>query len=282
MVEDGLMDLLGGPAADLSAAVQENLEQADDAHIMDFDSRISDRADGDGQREALQQREVDMDVEPLRLEAGEAAGDGLKRLADGIEMVQSFPQTEIGEVVGAQFVAQEGGELFVLLEEGVLEVGAEDMMAMLDLIDDGGELAAHPAVKAAAEDRGDLVGGQPPQAEFAAALEQFVDGKVALEDEVAAVLDLGDGVEARQVELLAFLGGELRSQDEGPVVEPLADDVRAQPVGGGLQCGHIIHGQEGVVVLAEADLRAVQLLLDEAVAIEVISGLEGEERGHHA
>jgi hypothetical protein len=32
-----------------------------------------------------------VDVEPLRLEASEAAGDGLKRLADLIEMVQSFP-----------------------------------------------------------------------------------------------------------------------------------------------------------------------------------------------
>ena len=37
--EDGLVDLLGGPTADVSAAVQESLEQADDAHIVDFDSR---------------------------------------------------------------------------------------------------------------------------------------------------------------------------------------------------------------------------------------------------
>jgi hypothetical protein len=51
--EDGLVDLLGGPTADVSAAVQESLEQADDAHIVDFDSRISDRADGDGERDAL-------------------------------------------------------------------------------------------------------------------------------------------------------------------------------------------------------------------------------------
>ena len=102
--------------------------------LVDFDSGIADRADGDGQGDALQQREVDVDVEPLRLEAGETAGDGLERLADRIEMVQSLPQTEVGEVVGAQFVAQEGRELFVLLEEGVLEVGAEDMMAMLDLV----------------------------------------------------------------------------------------------------------------------------------------------------
>jgi hypothetical protein len=48
---------------------------------------------------------------------------------------------------------------FVLLEERVFAVGAEDVMAVLDAIDDGGELAAHPAVQPRAEDLGDLVGG---------------------------------------------------------------------------------------------------------------------------
>ncbi len=131
-----------------------------------------------------------------------------------------------------------------------------------------------------AEDRGNLVGGEPPQAEFAAALEQLVDGQVALEDEVAAVLDLRDGIEARQVDLLSLLGGELRPQQEGPVVEPFADDWRTQSVGSGLQRSDIVDRQECIVVLAEADLCAVELLLDEAVTIEVVSRLEGEERGH--
>ena len=72
------------------------------------DSGIADRADGDWKAEALQQREVDVDVEPLRLVAGETAGDGLECVADRIQMVQSFAQTEVVEVVGAQFVAQEG------------------------------------------------------------------------------------------------------------------------------------------------------------------------------
>jgi hypothetical protein len=49
------------------------------------------------------------------------------------------------------------------------------MMAMLDAIDDGGQLAAHPAVQASTEDLGDLVAGQPPQAEFAAAFTGFID-----------------------------------------------------------------------------------------------------------
>ena len=94
-------------------------------------------------------------------------------------MVQSLLEVEIGKGVGNQLVAQQGGELFVLLQEGVLEVGAEDMMAVLDAIDDCGELAVHSTVDAHAEDLGDLVGRQPPQTELAAAFEQLVDGKVA-------------------------------------------------------------------------------------------------------
>jgi hypothetical protein len=43
-----------------------------------------------------------------------------------------------------------------------------------------------------AEDLGNLVSCQPPEAEFTASFEQLVDGEVALEDEVAAIFDLGN------------------------------------------------------------------------------------------
>ena len=154
-----MVDLFGGPSADVSATVQEDFEETDDARIVDLDAGVANRADGDWDGEALQEREVDVDIEPLRLEAGEAAGDGLEPLADGIEMIQSLPELEISEIVGDQLVAQQGGELFVLFEEGVFEVGAEDMVTVLDAVDDGGELATHPAVEACAEYFGDLVGG---------------------------------------------------------------------------------------------------------------------------
>ena len=94
-----MMDLLGGPATDVGATVQEDFEKADDARIMELDAGIADCADGDGEGETLQQREVDMNVEPLRLEAGEAICDGLEPIAHGMEMIQSFPEMEIGEVV---------------------------------------------------------------------------------------------------------------------------------------------------------------------------------------
>ena len=49
-----------------------------------------------------------------------------------------------------------------------------------------------------------------------------------LEDEVAAAFDLGDRVAAREAEPGTLPGGELRAQDQRPVVEPLADDLRVQ------------------------------------------------------
>jgi hypothetical protein len=101
-----MVDLLGGRAADMIGAVQEDFKQADDARVVDLDRGIADRADGDWQGEALQQRKVDMDIEPLRLEAGKAIGDGLETLADGIEMVQCLFEPQVDEVVGDQLVAQ--------------------------------------------------------------------------------------------------------------------------------------------------------------------------------
>jgi hypothetical protein len=46
---------------------------------------------------------------------------------------------------------------------------------------------------------------------FTTSLEQLVDGKVTLENKVAAILDLADGIEARKVELFALFGGEFRA-----------------------------------------------------------------------
>ena len=54
--------------------------------------------------------------------------------------------------------------------------------------------------------------------------------------EQIAVLNLRQGVEAGQVHLAAFFFGELGSQQERPVIELFADDLRAQPVGRYLQC----------------------------------------------
>lgn len=81
-----------------------------------------------------------MDVDALGLEPGEAIGDDLESLPHRVEMIQPFLQTDVAQVVGAQLVAQEPGKVFILLEEGDLPVGAENVMAVLDVIDQRGSL----------------------------------------------------------------------------------------------------------------------------------------------
>src|ERR1700674_814742 len=51
---------------------------------------------------------------------------------------------------------------------------------------------------------GDLVGGETQQSHVAGAFEELMDGKVALEDEVPAVLRLLDRKQAVQVDRLPF------------------------------------------------------------------------------
>src|SRR6202040_2336988 len=58
-----------------------------------------------------------------------------------------FLRRKSARLLETSSLRRKGGELFVLFEEGVLEVGAEDVMAVLNAIDDGGQLAAHPAVQ---------------------------------------------------------------------------------------------------------------------------------------
>src|SRR5947208_2515446 len=95
------------------------------------------------------------------------------------------------------------------------------MMAVLDLFDDGGDVAAQFLSAPHAKDFADAVGRQTPESDFAAPLEDFMDGEVAFEDEVAAVFDLRHRVEARQVHLAAFPLGEFGAQKERPIVELL-------------------------------------------------------------
>ena len=57
-----------------------------------------------------------MDVEALRLKGGEVVGDDLKLLAHGVEVIQPFAETKVAQIVRAQLVAQEAGELLVLSE----------------------------------------------------------------------------------------------------------------------------------------------------------------------
>jgi hypothetical protein len=47
-------------------------------------------------------------------------------------------------VVGAELVAQESGEFFILFDERVFEVGRKDVMAVIDTFQGAVKFAVHP------------------------------------------------------------------------------------------------------------------------------------------
>ena len=74
-VEDDLVKVLGAPAAEVVAPMQQHLQEPAEAPFMKLDPGVVDRADGDRQGEALQKREVHVDVQPLGLQSGETIRD---------------------------------------------------------------------------------------------------------------------------------------------------------------------------------------------------------------
>src|SRR3954451_21739179 len=105
-----------------------------------------------------------------------------KRCRTASRWSRPFAQAEVAQIVRAELEAQEAGELLILPQQSVLPVGAEDVMAVLDLLDHGAEFSGPPFMEPDAEDLADPVGGQAPESNLAAAFEGFVDGEVALEN----------------------------------------------------------------------------------------------------
>src|SRR5437016_3332602 len=152
------------------------------------------------------------------------------------------------------------------------------MMAMVELFQQAVQFAAESGVLAYAEDLSDLVRGQAEHPQFCRALKELVDGEIAPEDKIQAVLDLVQGVVTAQVDGGAVLLGELGSQDPGPVVQARADDFGTESIGSCLQCWGVGDPEKGIVILAESDALVLQLASDEGMPINPIAGLEGEKR----
>jgi hypothetical protein len=107
-------------------------------------------------------------------------------------------------------------------------------MAVVEFLERAVQLAAYSFGDADAEDESHFVGGEAEQSHFAGALKDPVDREVPFEDEILAVFDLIDRLVALQIDSLAILLRELRTQQPGPVIQPLFNDGGAQFIGGRL------------------------------------------------
>src|SRR6516165_9045937 len=251
--KDGLMDLSGAPSAELGTAVEQDFHEAEHAGVLDFDARDFAVSRGNGKSQTLEEGEVDVDIQGLGFELGKMVGDGGEGPTDGFQVIQGFFQSEVFQVIAEDLQAQEGGKLFIHAQHGVFGAGAQHMMAMVHPLQDSGELTSDPLVETKAEHLRELVSSKAEQAEVTGALEEFVNGEVPSEDEVAAVFDWRQGVRASEVEGGSVFRGKLRPYHPSPVIELLANDLGVETVGCGLEGLGIGHPEESIVILAELD-----------------------------
>ena len=275
-----LMNLGGAPSRHLSAAMEQNFHQPNHAGVVDLDPWNFAFACYHRQGQALEQSEVDMHVEGLSLESGETVSDLTEDLTHRGEVIERFLQMKVSEVVAAHFASEESKKLLVLFDKGVLEVGSQDVMTMLDSLQGSVQLALELFADALTEELRDFVSRQKQKPQLAGALEEVSNGEVALKDEVTAVLDLADGVKAMKVHRFSLPLREFRSQEKGPVVEPLADELWAKPIGSGLKSLGVGNGKKSVVVFAKLDSATFQFYLNEVMTVEPIGGVKGQERSH--
>lgn len=153
-------------------------------------------------------------------------------------------------------------------------------MTVLDSLQGRMQLALEFFSDALTEELRDFVSAQKQKPQLTGALEEVSNGEVALKDEVAAVFDLADGVEAMKVHRFSLPLREFGSQHKGPVVEPLADELWAKPIGSGLKSLGVGNGNKSIVVFAKLDSIPFQFYLDEVMTVEPIGGVKGQEGSH--
>ena len=260
--------------------MEQHFHQSNHTGVMDLDPWDFAFARHDGQGQALEQSEVDMHVEGLSLESRVTVRNLTENLTHPGEVIERFLQMKVSEVVAAHFASEESEKLLVLFDKGVLEVGSQDVMTMLDSLQGRVHFALKPFFDALTKELGDFVSGQKQKPQLAGALKEVSDREVVLEDKVAAVLNLTDGVEAMKVHRLSLMLREFRSQKKSPVVQPLANQIWAKPISSGLKGLRVGNAKKSVVVFAKLDSATFQFYLDEVMTVEPISGVKGQEGSH--
>src|SRR5205807_778302 len=104
----------------LYAGVEENLHETQHPRVMDLNAGDFGFAKRDRQRQPLKQREVDMNVQGLGFETGEAIGNGDESLAQTLHILQPLVESEVLHPVDTDLDPEEGAELLVHAAHEVL------------------------------------------------------------------------------------------------------------------------------------------------------------------
>ncbi len=202
-----------------------------------------------------------------------------RRVTTSAEAGEHPSAVQLAGVMGDGLEAQHALALRIGLEGQLAEVELEHRQSVhrsaRELRSDARlAVAAASGVAAFAEDGPDLAQVEMAAVAVQQVLEDLLHLVAAFEEQVAAVLDLEDGVVV--AEAGALLVGEVQAEDEAGRVDPALDDLAQAPCGRRVGQGvcdpregrRVGHGGEAVALFAEADPRGLRGAGDMLVPVE--------------
>jgi len=122
--QKSLMEITSSPRGNAGAGMNEHFHEADQAGTVDFDPWDFAMAGDNRESQALEQREINVDLEGLCLKGGEAVGNGQEFRAYCCQVLDSLFEKEVLEIIATEFDSQEGLEFFILFDKGMFKVSA--------------------------------------------------------------------------------------------------------------------------------------------------------------
>jgi hypothetical protein len=144
-----------------------------------------------GLGELSQLAAIDEGLQNVLLHVEVAIEHGIHPGAEGGKMLDGLFHPIVGDIVGRRLGAQQEVIPYVLLDESVAVVAADDGVGEIEVFDHRLQLAAVALADLAAKDGGDLMRLADGAIGVQEALFQSVQASAAAEDEIVAILDLG-------------------------------------------------------------------------------------------
>src|SRR5918994_448684 len=228
--------------------------------------------------EFLQLAAIDEGLQNILLHVQVGVEDRGLLLSELRETVDRFGHRVVPDIVRGRFRTEQEVIAYVLLDEAVAVVAADDGVGQVEILDHGLELPAVPPGDLAAEDHRELAGLADGSIGVQQALAQSIEGHAPMKDQVVAVLDLGE----EQAMPTAGVGALPRRKEGGEAGQPLLSAAgqvsHRQRVGEVLEAFGDTASHQGIGALLKVDTLRPEPIGQPVMLVQIDPRREGKVR----
>ena len=132
-----IMDKGRGPAINTGAGMHHGLHKSDHSRILNLYPGDACPGTGDGQGHFLKQWKVKMNIEGTGLQGGKTIENVAGGFPNPGQVMKGLWYAQVGRIVAADLHPEEGTKFLILFNQRVFEIGAQNMMALLNTLESG-------------------------------------------------------------------------------------------------------------------------------------------------